>query len=130
MYPKLLVVLVFLCQLPTAFAEDHGCPLVHEEVDEVIIVYREKQTIARVYFIRDQQILADRLKTSEMHWGVRNDRFFLTWDDYCRGRVVRVIEFDYFSTVVIPADYPYASTSAQPWWGMGRNMRDLKQPVD
>lgn len=130
MYPKILVLLALLSHLPTVLAEDQGCPLIHEEVDEVVIVYRENQTIARVYFIRDHQILADRLKTTEMYWGVRNDRFFLTWDDYCRGRVVRIIEFDRFSSVIIPADEPYASTNAQPWWGMGRNMRDLKQPVD
>jgi hypothetical protein len=118
------------CLAPSAAWAQDGLtgPIVHEEVDEIVIVQTGDNSFARVYFLRDDLVFADRLFSTDMHWSHNGQRFVLSWDDYCHGRIARIVEADRYSFVRMPELPRDESGQSRDWWAMNKNMRDLKRP--
>ncbi len=103
-------------------------PMVYEEVDLILIVQTGENSFARVYFIRDDMVFADRLFSSDMHWSHNGRNFVLTWEDYCHGRISRVVEAKQYSFLRMPELPRDENSRSRDWWAMNKNMRDLKRP--
>jgi len=100
-------------------------PFVIEEVDQIIVLSRENSDIQHVIFIKNNCILATRIVTEEMYWSERDDNFQLIWRDYWTAdRIVETKKLSFFEA----EEYGLGIQDTQPWWGMLRNMRDLKMP--
>ena len=102
-----------------------GVPVVHESFDEIWIVQEGEDLFSRVVFLRNNQVIATRLKTEDMQWNHTHGGFTVGWEDYCHGRIYRVCVAAQFATFTVPKIPP----GDQPaWWAMNRNMRDLRRP--
>lgn len=126
------ILITLLLSFATALAQAEECdtnnkalPVIQEEVDEIIVFSTVGDQYKRIFFIKDNQVLATRLFIDDMIWTVHEDKFRLMWQDYSLAD--RVVDAKTFSTVVSPHD-PTESSRCGPWWCMFRNMRDLKQP--
>jgi hypothetical protein len=102
-------------------------PLVFESVDEIAVVQVGDSSFARVVFIRDGQAFADRMHSVDMHVSHNGQRFVLQFDDYCHGRVERIIEADRYSFTRLP-EVIDADGQSRDWWAMDKRMTDLKRP--
>jgi hypothetical protein len=98
-------------------------PIVEEAYDEVCIMSISNQEFVKILFVRDGRLMATRIYSEDMVFGVRGDKFLLEWDDYHSCR--RIIEFQSLAIMSMPEDPTVANG---PWWDMARRMVDLKEP--
>ena len=100
--------------------------VIEESYDEVIVVDTRK-SYSKVYFLRDGKLHAERIFDDTMNWSAEDGEFILDWNDY--GSCHRVIRFKAYTHLQIPlTEHDEGNHHFLPWWAMGRNMTDLKQP--
>jgi hypothetical protein len=99
--------------------------VVEETYDEVIVIDRDGWS--SVWFIRDGKKYGERRLEIDMNWTVQDGEFILDWNDY--GHCYRVIRFNTYSHMQVPITrHDDGGRQFLPWWAMGRNMGELKQP--
>lgn len=119
----------FAAFLFTALAAQAGTPdfqLVEEDVDEIVLVESARESYAKVFFIRDGAVLADRRLSAEMTLSASGHRFYIVWEDTQNGNAARRVGADQLSHFVVEASRD--GQLALPWWWACHNMRDLKRP--
>lgn len=104
-------------------------PVIFEDYDELwlVDVATSPHGYERVIFVRGGQVFARRWRLESMVWDVQGDRFFLTWNDWVgvKYQVPRVVSAKRLYTFTLDE---WHDPDKGPFWCMGWNRRDLKQP--